>query len=160
MDKEKIKQAIKQIIEAIGGDTIKLQTTPQKVADMYEVIFAGIQQQPKINPIPTTNKDLITLKDIKFYSICEHHLLPFFGTVEITYKPNKNIASFGSLTRTIEILSKKPQLQETLTAEIADTIMNQLNPQGIIVKATARHMCMEMKGKQAKITTEAKRGII
>lgn len=152
MDKRKIKQAIKVILKAIGENLNRdgLKDTPRRVADMYEEIFSGIEQDPKkeLKTYKTKNEDeMIIIKDIPFYSICEHHLLPFFGKAHIVYIPKENkITGFSSLVRVIDIMAKRPLLQERLTHEIADFLMENLRPLGVLVIIEAEHLCLSMIG--------------
>lgn len=166
MDEQKIKKAIKMIIEAIGEnpERLGLRATPERVAKMYKEILAGINQKPKFVICEVNNQDeMILVKDIVFYSICEHHLLPFFGNVHIAYIPNKNkISGVSKLVRVVECIARRLQLQERLTIEIAETIMEGLKPQGVLVIVEAEHMCMTMRGVKkpgSKMLTSAMRGI-
>uniref|UniRef100_A0A7V0Z6S5 GTP cyclohydrolase 1 n=1 Tax=candidate division WOR-3 bacterium TaxID=2052148 RepID=A0A7V0Z6S5_UNCW3 len=169
MDKKKIEKAVKIILKAIGEDLNRevLKDTPRRVAEMYEEIFAGVKQDPKkeLKTYRTKNEDeMILIKDIPFYSICEHHLLPFFGRAHIVYIPKDNkITGFSSLVRVIDIMAKRPLLQERLTHEIADFLMANLKPMGVLVVIEAEHLCLSMIGvkKPGTLTiTSAIRGVM
>lgn len=168
MDKKKIEQAIKMILEAIGEDPKRqdLIATPTRVAQMYEEIFSGIKQDPKdaLEVLLAEDHDeIVLLKDIPIYSVCEHHLLPFIGKAHIAYIPKDNrVTGLSKLARVVEILCKRPQVQERLTTNIADIIMEKLKPQGVLVIIEAEHLCMSMRGvkKPGILTiTSAVRGV-
>ena len=151
VDKIKIKEAIKMILEAIGENPNRegLIETPDRIARMYEEIFSGIENDAREELSKTfsiDSNDLVVEKDIKFYSMCEHHLVPFYGKVNIAYIPNGKVAGLSKLARTVEVYAKKPQLQERLTSEIADAIMEFLGAKGVMVVIEAEHMCMTMRG--------------
>lgn len=168
MNKEKIKKAIKMILKAIGEDTNRegLKNTPQRVADMYEELFSGIKQNPNDFIKVFTNEEhdeMIILKDIPFYSICEHHILPFFGKAHISYIPRDNkLIGLSKLARIVDIYSKRLQLQERLTTQIADILIKAINPLGVLVILEAEHLCTTMRGikKPGSImVTSAIRGV-
>ncbi len=169
VDKERIKAAIREILEAIGEnpDRQELKETPDRVARMCEEIFSGIGQDPK-DVIRVFNEDgheeIIMVKDIPLYSICEHHLLPFIGVAHVAYIPNKGrIVGLSKLARVVEVLSRRPQLQERLTSEIADVIMETVQPYGVAVVVEAEHLCITMRGVKkpgSKTVTSALRGIV
>ena len=168
MDKKKIEKAIKDILEAIGEDPRRkdLQKTPQRVAEMYEEIFSGIKQEPEKELeviLDQKHDEIILLKNIPLYSVCEHHLLPFFGKAHIAYIPKGGrVTGLSKLARLTDILSKRPQVQERLTTQIADIIMTKLKPQGCMVVIEAEHLCMSFRGvkKSGALTvTSAVRGI-
>lgn len=152
VDLEKIQNAMEQIIDAIGEDVTRegLLDTPRRVAKMYEEMFAGLEDDPQqyLNTVFTTDyKEPILVRDIRFYSMCEHHFVPFMGKAHIAYIPRDGkVTGLSKLARVVECISKRPQLQERLTAQIADEIMKGLNPEGIIVVVEAEHMCMSMRG--------------
>ncbi len=157
------------ILEAVGEDPKRdgLRDTPKRVADFYEEIFAGLSQDPQaqIKLYSAPNQDeMIIAKDIFFHSLCEHHLLPFFGKAHIAYVPTDNqITGFSRLVRVIEVLARRPQLQERLTAEIADVLMKVLKPKGVLVIMEAEQMCLTMRGlkKPGSVTiTLAVRGTL
>lgn len=151
MDKEKIEKAVTMILEAIGEDTERegLLETPKRVAKMYEEIFSGLNQTAEEHLSKTfelVDGSMVIEKDIPFYSMCEHHLLPFWGKAHIAYLPNGRVAGLSKLARTVELYAKKPQLQERLTMEIADALMEYLSSEGALVVIEAEHMCMNMRG--------------
>lgn len=167
VDEVKIKKAISMIIEAIGEDPKRegLLETPDRIARMYSEIFAGLSQDPKDHLKKTftvDNDDIVIEKDIVFYSLCEHHFVPFYGKAHIAYIPNGKVTGLSKLARTVEVFAKRPQLQERLTSQIADAIMDNLNTQGVMVIIEAEHMCMTMRGVKkpgTKTTTMVSRGI-
>ena len=169
VDKDKIKRAVRDILEAIGENPNRegLLDTPDRVARMYEEIYLGIHQDPK-DHLKVIFKDeeheeLVLVKDIQFYSCCEHHLVPFFGKAHIAYLPKDGrLVGISKLARVIETLAKRPQLQERITNSVADLIIEELNPHGVIVVIEAEHMCMTMRGVKkpgSKTITSAVRGI-
>lgn len=168
IDQEKLSRAFKLIIEAIGEDSNRegLLETPDRVARMYTEIFAGLTQDPCkcLSKIFTAERDdLVLLKDIDFHSMCEHHFMPFFGKVHIAYLPNnKKITGLSKLARLVETLSKRPQIQENFTSQIADTINECLQPKGVMVVTEAKHLCISMRGIRnisANTTTTSIRGV-
>ncbi|NOX97299.1 MAG: GTP cyclohydrolase I FolE [Nitrospirae bacterium] len=168
MDKKKIVKAIKLILEAIGEDPERpgLKKTPARVAAMYEEIFAGLGKNPeKVLQVfvGEGHDEIVLVKDIPLYSICEHHLLPFFGKAHVAYIPRgKRVTGLSKLSRVVGILSRRPQLQERLTTSIAETLMKGLRPQGVLVVVEAEHLCMSMRGVKnpgALTITSAVRGI-
>lgn len=169
IDKERIKHLVKEFLKAIGEnpDREGLKETPQRVADMCEEIFSGIGRSP-VEAFKVFEQkgydEMIIVKDIPFYSICEHHLLPFFGKAHIAYIPSENkITGFSELVKVLQILSKRPQLQERLTSELADFLYKALKPKGILVVIEAEHLCMTMRGVKkpgTKTITSAMRGIM
>jgi len=151
IDKTKVEEAVKMLLEAIGEDPSRegLAETPARIARMYDEIFAGIGESPK--PILSKrftcdNSGIVLEKDITFYSMCEHHLLPFYGKAHVAYIPGKEVVGLSKLARTVELFAKRPQLQERMTAQIADAIMNELDCAGVMVMVEAEHMCMTMRG--------------
>lgn len=151
IDKEKIKQGAKLILEAIGEDINRegLIETPDRMARMYEEIFSGIGENAEeilSKTFEVENNDLVIEKDITFFSMCEHHLIPFYGKAHIAYIPNGRVAGLSKLARCVEVYGKKPQLQERLTTEVADAVMNYLGAEGVMVVIEAEHMCMTMRG--------------
>jgi len=168
MDQKKICEAIKMIIEAIGENPKRkgLVETPKRVAKMYEEIFSGIKENPeKIlgKVFYEDYNELVLIKNIPLYSLCEHHLLPFYGEIHIAYLPDgKRVVGISKIARLVEIFARRLQIQERLTNQIADTIMKVLNPQGAMVIVEAEHLCMVMRGIKkpgTKIVTSAMRGI-
>lgn len=169
VDKEKIKKGISLILEGIGEDLNRegLKETPDRVANMYEEIFSGMEIDPSkiIQKVFSENHDeLILIRDIPLYSICEHHMMPFLGRAHIAYIPNKSgeITGLSKLARVLEVAAKRLQIQERLTTQIAEFIENALNPRGVFVMIEAEHLCMSMRGvkKPGSITvTSALRGL-
>lgn len=167
VNREKVEAAVRLLLEGIGEDCERegLRETPERVARMYEELLAGMDACPKehLSKTFTVADDQIVLeKDITFYSICEHHLMPFFGKIHIAYIPDGKVVGISKLARTVEVFAARLQIQERLTAEIADAIMENLCPKGVIVMAQAEHMCMTMRGvkKQGSQTvTVVSRGV-
>lgn len=169
MDKERIQNAVREILIAVGEDPDRegLLETPKRVANMYEEIFAGLTEDPKQHIKlfnEQSNDEMVIVKDIPFYSMCEHHLLPFFGKAHIGYIPSDNkIIGLSKLARIVDNFAKKPQVQERLTGDIADFLNDNLQPKGVAVIMEAEHMCMTMRGARAagsKTQTSALRGIM
>ena len=169
MDKERIQNAVREILIAVGEnpDREGLLETPKRVANMYEEIFAGLTEDPKQHIRlfnEQSNDEMVIVKDIPFYSMCEHHLLPFFGKAHIGYIPSDNkIIGLSKLARIVDNFAKKPQVQERLTSDIADFLNDNLQPKGVAVIMEAEHMCMTMRGARAagsKTQTSALRGIM
>ena len=168
-DETKIRSAINEIIKAIGDDPTRegLVGTPERVAEMYAELFSGMGQDPREElkvGFELGYREMVILRDIPFYSMCEHHLLPFYGVAHIGYIPNEEgrIIGISKLARVLEIISKRPQLQERMTTEIADAIMDALNPAGVAVVIQAEHLCMIMRGIKkpgSNVITSAIRGI-
>ena len=168
MDKTKIQKAVKMILEAIGENPNRadLKKTPERVANMYEEIFSGIQEDPSKQLevlLSEKHNEIVLLKGIPLYSVCEHHLLPFVGKAHIAYVPKNNkVTGLSKLARVVEILSKRLQVQERLTTEIADILMKKLKPMGVMVIIEAEHLCMSMRGVKkpgVSTVTSAVRGI-
>ena len=168
MDKKKIAKAIREILEAVGEDPKRkdIIDTPRRVADMYEEIFSGINKDPakELEVILDQKHDeIILLKNIPLYSVCEHHLLPFVGKAHVAYIPRQGrVTGLSKLARVVDVLSQRPQIQERLTSQIAEIIMSKLKPQGCMVVIEAEHMCMSFRGvkKPGTLTvTSAVRGI-
>lgn len=150
-DYKKVVEGAKLIIEGIGEDLSRegLIETPDRIARMYQEIFSGLNSDPDeiLSKTFSINRDdLVIEKDITFYSMCEHHFLPFYGQAHIAYIPNGKVAGLSKLARTVELFSKKPQLQERLTDEIANAIESCLNAKGVMVVIEAEHLCMNMRG--------------
>ncbi len=164
-----IQQAVKKMILAIGDDPQRegLRETPRRVAEMYSEIFAGTDMDP-IEELRVGyelgHREMVVLKDIPFYSMCEHHLLPFYGVVHIGYIPGATgrVVGISKLARVVEIFARRPQIQERMTTQIADTIASGLQAQGVAVVVQAEHMCMVMRGVKkpgTNIITSALRGL-
>lgn len=166
MDKEKIRQAVTLFLEGIGEDTARegLAETPERIAQMCEELFAGYGSNAAEHLGRTFSSDqtgLVVEKDITFYSVCEHHLLPFYGKVHIGYIPDGRVVGLSKLARTVEVYARRAQIQEQLTNQIADAVMNILAPQAVLVMIEAEHMCMTMRGVKkpgSKTVTISTRG--
>lgn len=168
MDKEKIKRAVADIIEAVGGDLDKegMKNTPARVANMYEEIFSGMECDASEELevfFEEEHDEIILLKDIPLYSVCEHHLVPFLGKAHVAYIPENNrITGLSKIARVVDIFARRLQVQERLTTQIAETIMSKLAPKGVLVIIEAEHLCMSMRGIRKPgivTTTSAVRGI-
>ena len=151
MDKDKIREGVKLILEGIGEEINRegLLETPDRIARMYEELAAGYTDSAAEHlkkRFHVDNNDMVMEKDIHFYSFCEHHMLPFYGTAAIAYIPDGEVVGLSKMARTVEVFAKRFQLQERLTAQIADAFMEELNPQGVMVLVQAEHMCMTMRG--------------
>lgn len=169
VDLDKIEQAVSMILEAVGEDISRegLQDTPKRVAKMYAEVFSGLKEDPKEyfkTVFHEGHEELVLVKDIPFYSMCEHHLVPFFGKAHIAYIPRDGVVTgLSKLARAVETVSKRPQLQERITSSIAESLMETLNPHGVYVMVEAEHMCMTMRGIKkpgAKTVTAVSRGIL
>ena len=166
-DQEKVEKAIRMILEAIGEDPERegLKNTPARVGRMYQEIFCGLHEDPKSHLqvlFTEDHEEMVLVKDIPFYSVCEHHLLPFIGKAHIAYIPSGSIVGLSELAKALEHLAKRPQVQERLTAQLADMIMDRLKPKGCMVVIDAEHLCMSMRGIKkpgSRTTTSAVRGI-
>ena len=167
MDREKIEQGIKLILEGIGEDVTRegLLETPQRIARMYEEIYGGLSMSPEEHLSKTfssNNQNMVLEKDITFYSTCEHHLLPFYGKAHVAYIPDGKVAGLSKLARTVEVFARRPQIQENMTAQIADALEKYLSPKGVMVMIEAEHMCMTMRGVQkpgSKTVTTIVKGV-
>lgn len=151
MDSKKIEDAVRLIIEAVGEDQTRegLEETPARVARMYQEVFSGLGQTAEVHlskSFEIVDDNMVIEKDITFTSMCEHHFLPFYGKAHIAYVPNGRVAGLSKLARTVDVYSKKPQIQERLTMEVADALMTYLDAKGALVVIEAEHMCMTMRG--------------
>ena len=153
INEAEIQKAITAIIEAIGEDPTRegLADTPRRVAEMYTELFSGLTMNPTEElsvSYELGHREMVIVKDIPFYSMCEHHLLPFFGVVHIGYVPDETgrVVGISKLARVVEIIARRPQIQERMTTQIADAIGEGIGPQGIAVVVQAEHMCMVMRG--------------
>lgn len=151
IDKQKIEEAVKLLLEGIGEDASRegLRETPGRIARMCEEIFGGLDGTPAIHldkTFPVTDNHMVLEKDITFYSVCEHHLMPFYGKAHVAYLPKGRVVGLSKLARTVEVYARRPQIQEQLTAQIADALMEYLKPAGVMVMLEAEHMCMTMRG--------------
>lgn len=168
MDRKKIEKGVKLILEGIGEDPERpgLKETPERVGKLYEEIFAGLSTpfEEILKPIEGESHDeLVLLKDIPFYSVCEHHLLPFIGKAHVAYIPSGGkIVGLSELAKAVELFAKRPTVQERLTTQLADLIMEKLKPKGAMVIIDAEHLCLSMRGLKksgASTVTSAVRGI-
>ncbi len=168
MDRKKIEKAVREILEAVGENPKRkdLLDTPRRVAQMYEEIFSGIDKDPAKElevALDQKHEEIVLLKGIPLYSVCEHHLLPFIGKACVAYIPKDGrVTGLSKLARVVDILSRRPQVQERLTTQIADMIMSKLKPQGCMVVIEAEHLCMSMRGVQKPgvlTVTSAVRGV-
>ncbi|HFU9808673.1 TPA: GTP cyclohydrolase I FolE [Streptococcus agalactiae] len=167
-NQEKMEKAIYQFLEALGEnpDREGLKDTPKRVAKMYIEMFSGLNQDPKEQftaVFSENHEEVVIVKDIPFYSMCEHHLVPFYGKAHIAYLPNDGrVTGLSKLARAVEAASKRPQLQERLTAQVAQALEDALAPKGIFVMIEAEHMCMTMRGIKklgSKTITTVARGL-
>ena len=167
MNKKKIEKGVRLILEGIGEDTSRpgLKDTPVRVAKMFAEIFKGLEPPAEelLTPIEgEVHDEMVLLKDIPFYSVCEHHLLPFIGRAHIAYIPSGSIVGLSELAKALEHLAKRPQVQERLTSQLADMIMDRIKPKGCMVVIDAEHLCMSMRGIKkpgSRTATSAVRGI-
>jgi len=167
IDQEKVKEGVRLILEGIGEDIHRegLIETPERIAKMYMEIFSGMEEDAALHldkVFHVKNNEIVIEKDIVFYSVCEHHILPFYGKAHIAYVPDGRVAGLSKIARTVEVYAKRLQLQEQMTAQIADAFMEHLKPQGVMVMIEAEHMCMTMRGIKkpgAKTVTMTTRGI-
>ena len=169
IDNTQIKAAVETIINAIGEDPERegLIGTPERVAEMYAELFSGIGKDPcqeLIVGFEAGHREMVVLKDIPFYSMCEHHLLPFYGVAHIGYIPNAEgrVVGISKLARVVEIIARRPQLQERMTTQIANAIVDGLKPEGVAVVIQAEHLCMMMRGIKkpgSNVITSAIRGL-
>ena len=165
---DQIEQAVRLILEAIGEDPNRegLLDTPKRVAKMYKEVFSGLNDDPKSyfdTIFSEEHEELVLVKDIPFYSMCEHHLVPFFGQAHVAYIPKGGkVTGLSKLARAVDAVAKRPQLQERLTSTIADAIFEKLEPYGVMVVVEGEHMCMTMRGVKkpgSKTVTTSVRGV-
>jgi GTP cyclohydrolase I len=167
IDQDKIKQAATLFLEGIGEDPSRegLLETPDRIARMCTELFAGLEESPEphlAKRFTVDHNEIVLVKDIHFYSVCEHHLLPFFGHAHVAYIPNGQVVGLSKLARTVEVFARRPQIQEKLTGQIADAMEEYLAPQGVMVMVEAEHLCMSMRGIQrpgTQTVTLATRGV-
>ena len=167
MDQEKIREGVKLILEGIGEDTERegLLETPDRIARMYEEIAGGMYEDAGVHlskRFHVDNNEMVVEKDITFYSLCEHHMLPFYGKVHVAYVPDGTVVGLSKIARTVEVFARRLQLQEQLTGQIADALMEHMQAKGAIEMLEAEHMCMTMRGiKQpgSQTVTLARRGV-
>ncbi|WP_420834849.1 GTP cyclohydrolase I FolE [Salsuginibacillus kocurii] len=166
-DHKKIEEAVRLILEGVGEDPDRegLLDTPKRVAKMYEEVFSGLNEDPEehLNTVfGEDHEELVLVKDIPFYSMCEHHLVPFFGKAHVGYIPKGgHVTGLSKLARTVETVTRRPQLQERITSTIANTLVDILHPHGVMIVVEAEHMCMTMRGIKkpgAMTVTSAVRG--
>lgn len=170
MDTERIEKAVREILIAVGEDPDRegLLDTPKRMARMYEEIFSGLKEDPgrhlQVYFQEEKYEEMVLIKDIPFYSVCEHHLVPFFGKAHVAYLPRGGrLTGLSKLARVVDSVAKRPQLQERLTAKVADLIMEKLQPYGVMVVIEAEHMCMTMRGVKkpgSKTITSSVRGTL
>ena len=166
MDAARIERAVRDILGAIGEDPERegLRDTPARIARMYAEIFAGLDEDPAQHlavGFSEGHDEMVILRDIPFYSTCEHHLVPFHGLAHVGYVPNGRVAGISKLARVVETLAKRPQLQERLTSQVADVLMDALQPDGVAVVVEAEHLCLTMRGVKkpgSRMVTSAVRG--
>ncbi len=167
IDEEAIKTAVVMILKAIGEDPTRegLRDTPRRIAEMYRELFAGLARDPadvlRVG-FDEGHSEMVIVKDIPFYTVCEHHFLPFHGVAHVGYIPRGRVVGISKLARAVEILARRPQLQERLTSQIADTIMTTLEPNGVGVVLEGEHLCMTSRGVKkpgSKVVTSAMRGV-
>lgn len=163
---DEIKRSVSQLIRAVGENENRpgLIDTPRRIADMYLEIFAGMRQDPRKElqvGFDEGHKEMVIVRDIPFYSMCEHHFLPFHGVAHVGYIPNGRVVGISKIARVVDVYAKRPQLQERLTSQIADIILDVLHPIGVAVVIKAEHLCMTMRGVKkpgANVVTSATRG--
>ena len=167
IDEEAIKTAVVMMLKAIGEDPTRegLRDTPRRIAEMYRELFSGLRRDPaevlKVS-FDEGHSEMVIVKDIPFYTVCEHHLLPFYGVAHVGYIPRGHVVGISKLARAVEILSRRPQLQERLTSQVADSVMTTLEPHGVGVVLEGAHLCMTMRGVKkpgSKVVTSAMRGV-
>ncbi len=162
-----IEDAFRAVLNAIGEDPARegLATTPHRIAELYAELFRGLNEDPLAelqNAFEEGHQEMVVLRDITFYSMCEHHFLPFFGVAHVGYIPRGRVVGVSKLARVVEILARRPQIQERLTTQVADTIRKGLDPAGVAVVLKAEHLCMTMRGVNkpgTKVVTSAMRGL-
>ena len=167
MNQDKIREGVRLLLEGIGEDVNRegLLETPDRIARMCEQIFGGLYEDPGAHlakQFQAVNNNMVLEKDILFYSVCEHHLLPFYGKAHVAYIPDGRVAGLSKLARTVEVFARRPQIQENMTAQIADALEQHLPPKGVMVMLEAEHMCMTMRGVQkpgSKTVTTIVRGV-
>ena len=162
MDEERIKKLVRELIVEIGEDPTRegLTKTPERVADTYKEIFGGYDSNSELSVQFSEDSEIVVVRDIQFYSMCEHHILPFFGKIQLAYTPNGRVFGISKLVRLVEKYSRRLQIQERMTKNIADELYSQ-GVKGVAVMIEAEHLCMKMRGvkNDAKVTCSAFRGI-
>lgn len=169
IDQGRIEKAVREILEAIGDDPDRegLRETPERVARFYAEVFDGVENDPGevVDAFfgEEHYQEIVIVKDIPFYSMCEHHLVPFHGDAHVGYMPRGRVTGLSKLARLVDGFAKRPQMQERLTAQVADALCDRLDPLGVMVVVEAEHLCMSMRGVRkpgAKTVTSAVRGIM
>ncbi|MDH5665123.1 MAG: GTP cyclohydrolase I FolE [Nitrosopumilus sp.] len=162
MDQERVKKLVRELIIEVGEDPTRegLRETPERIAKMYKEIFGGYDSDSELSVQFSEDSDVVIARDIQFYSMCEHHMLPFYGKIHIAYSPNGRVFGISKLVRLVEKYSKRLQIQERLTKNIADELFSQ-GVKGVVVLADAEHLCMKMRGvkNDATLSSSAFRGI-
>lgn len=162
MDNDRVRKLVRELIIELGEDPTRegLRETPRRMASMYNELFGGYESDPELSVQFSEDSDVVVAKDIQFYSMCEHHMLPFFGKIHIAYSPNGRVFGISKLVRLVEKYTRRLQIQERLTKNIADELYVQ-GVKGVIVVAEAEHLCMKMRGvrNDARMTSSAFRGI-
>jgi GTP cyclohydrolase I len=166
IDVPRLKEVVAAMLAAIGEDPSRegLRETPRRIAEMYTEIFSGLTQDPTVHlavEFDASYDEMVILRDIPFYSMCEHHFLPFHGKAHVGYIPDGKVVGISKLARVVEVFAKRPQLQERLTSQIAAAIMEALSPDGVAVVIEAEHLCMTMRGVKkpgSSMVTSAMRG--
>jgi GTP cyclohydrolase I len=166
IDQDKIRQGVRLLLEGMGEDVNRegLVDTPDRIARMYEELYAGMDEDPAIHlgkVFHVNDSEMVMEKDITFYSTCEHHMLPFYGRAHIAYIPDGKVVGISKLARTVEVFARRLQIQEQLTGQIADALMTHIQPKGVLVMLEAEHMCMTMRGIKkpgSQTVTIARRG--
>jgi len=166
VNREKVEEAVRLLLEGIGEDVDRegLRETPGRVARMYEELLAGMEASAGeylSRTFTVSESGMVVEKDIPFYSVCEHHMLPFYGKIHIAYLPEGKVVGISKLARTVEVFARRLQIQERMTGQIADAVMDSLQPGGVMVMAEAEHMCMTMRGIKkpgSRTVTMAARG--
>jgi GTP cyclohydrolase IA len=167
VDNDAVVESVRKLLVAIGEDPDRegLADTPRRIAEMYREVFAGLDQDPtKVLSVgfEEGHEEMVVVRDIPFYSMCEHHFLPFHGVAHVGYIPKGRVVGISKLARAVDIFAKRPQVQERLTSQIADALMEVLRPRGAAVVVEAEHLCMTMRGVKkpgSKVVTSAMRGI-
>ena len=165
-DSAGIERAITQLLSALGEDPSRegLVETPRRVAEMYAEVLGGLYEDPAALLEPTfdeQHEEMVIVRDIRFYSMCEHHLLPFHGVAHVAYIPRGKVVGISKLARVVDVLARRPQVQERMTSQIADLIEEHIKPRGVAVVVAAEHLCMTMRGIKkpgSRIVTSATRG--
>lgn len=167
VNRSKIEEGVRLLLEGLGEDVHRegLAETPERIARMYEELFAGMEEDasvPLSKTFQTENTGIVLEKDITFFSTCEHHMMPFFGKAHIAYIPDGRVVGISKLARTVEVYAKRLQIQEQLTVQVADAIMEHLKPKGVMVLMEAEHLCISMRGIKkpgSRTVTTAAKGI-